>query len=268
MSTEPRCVPAPKDPYFRDAEQFFAVDKYMFSRRGCWLALSIDDVRYGNGIQLGMGSNDSTIKHNWVYQCYDAGITFQSWSIYNSDGSVQRKDSSYHNLEISENLIEFCCYNIEFFTTNYESNGSYSDYRDIRIINNVLRFSGYEWAYKQRPDPKMCSQIRGGQWAWVQDCEDFVITGNVFDCAGSNTVFWWWNDPSRGFNHNVDHPGLTVEHNTFYVVKPFTSDKSGMVFKDYAALTIYSEADARTAIAKFDKNPTAVVWIKQLAPEK
>ena len=49
MSNEPRCVPAPKDPYFRDAEQFFAVDKYMFSRRGCWLALSIDDVRYGKG---------------------------------------------------------------------------------------------------------------------------------------------------------------------------------------------------------------------------
>ena len=225
-----------------------------------------DDVRYGNGIQLGMGSNDSTIKHNWVYQCYDAGITFQSWSIYNSDGSVQRKDSSYHNLEISENLIEFCCYNIEFFTTNYEENGSYSDYKDIRIINNVLRFSGYEWAYKQRPDPKMCSQIRGGQWAWVPDTEDFVITGNVFDCAGSNTVFWWWNDPARGFNHNVDHPGLTVEHNTFYVIKPFTSDKSGVVFKDYSSLTIYSEADAREAIAKFDKNPTAVVWIKQLAP--
>ena len=45
MSTEPRCVPAPKDPYFRDAEQFFAVDKYMFSRRGCWLALSIAAAR-------------------------------------------------------------------------------------------------------------------------------------------------------------------------------------------------------------------------------
>ncbi len=39
----------PQDPYFRNAKQFFPVDKYMFSRAGAWLALSIDDVRYGKG---------------------------------------------------------------------------------------------------------------------------------------------------------------------------------------------------------------------------
>ncbi len=49
MSNATGSVPPATDPYFRDAQQFFAVDKYMFSRRGCWLALSIDDVRYGKG---------------------------------------------------------------------------------------------------------------------------------------------------------------------------------------------------------------------------
>lgn len=42
-------VSIPRDPYFRDAEQYFPVDKYMFSRAGAWLALSIDDLRYGKG---------------------------------------------------------------------------------------------------------------------------------------------------------------------------------------------------------------------------
>ncbi len=37
------------DPYFRNAPQFFPVDRYMFSRAGAWLALSIDNAKYGKG---------------------------------------------------------------------------------------------------------------------------------------------------------------------------------------------------------------------------
>lgn len=221
-------------------------------------------VRYGNGIQLGMGSTNSKISHNWVYQCYDAGITFQSWATDNN------QTSTYRNVEISENLIEFCCYNIEYFTTNMEGdNPAYSDYKNIHIVNNVLRFSGYDWGYKQRPDPEMCSQIRGGQWAWVEDCEDFLISGNVFDCAGACTIFWWWNDPSTGVNHNADLPGVTVEQNTYYIIKPFTTNKGVILYKDRNTyLTGYNEVQAREAIAKFDKNPTAFVWVTQLVPEE
>lgn len=37
------------DPYFRDMEQYFNIERYMFSRAGCWLGLKIDDPRYGKG---------------------------------------------------------------------------------------------------------------------------------------------------------------------------------------------------------------------------
>ena len=222
-------------------------------------------IRYGNGIQLGMGSIDSKISHNWVYQCYDAGITFQSWNT--------GKATYYHNVEISRNLVEFCCYNIEYFTTNMEGdNPAYSDYKNIHIVDNILRFSGYDWGYKQRPDPEMCSQIRGGQWAWVEDCEDFLISGNVFDCAGACTIFWWWNDPASSVNHNADLPGVTVEHNTYYIIRPFTTEKRNrcvILYKDrWDYLEVNRETQAREAIAKFDKNPTAIVWVSQLAPEE
>ena len=37
------------DPYFRKAPQFFDVSRYQFSRGGSFMALSIDDTRYGRG---------------------------------------------------------------------------------------------------------------------------------------------------------------------------------------------------------------------------
>ncbi len=38
------------DPWFRGAPQFFPVERYMFSRGGAWLGLSIDNVKYGKGM--------------------------------------------------------------------------------------------------------------------------------------------------------------------------------------------------------------------------
>lgn len=218
-------------------------------------------TRFGNGIELQLGSINSTVSHNWVYQCYDSGITFQSWN------TGTRQDTHYHNLTISDNLVEFCFMGIEYFTTNLEVNGSDSDYKNISITGNVLRFAGYDWGYKQRPDPQMCSQIRGGQWAWVPDTENFVISDNVFDCAYSCTIFWWWNDPNRDppFIHPEPHPGLTVEHNTYYISKPITGN--GMLYRNNEYIKVYNLADAQAAIAKFDSDPTAIVWISRIGRE-
>ncbi|MBO4330757.1 MAG: NAD(P)H-binding protein, partial [Oscillospiraceae bacterium] len=37
------------DPFFRNAPQYFPVSIYKFSRAGAWMALSIDNVKYGKG---------------------------------------------------------------------------------------------------------------------------------------------------------------------------------------------------------------------------
>lgn len=51
------------DPYFRNAKQYFPVDKYMFSRAGAWIALSIDNVNYGAG-ELYLTTNRGMRTHN------------------------------------------------------------------------------------------------------------------------------------------------------------------------------------------------------------
>ena len=215
-------------------------------------AMQFGETRFGNGIELQLGATNAKLCSNYVHQCYDAGITFQSWS-------SAKLDSHYHNIDISDNLIEFCTYGIEYFTTEFERNGLYSDYKDIAIKNNIIRFSGYEWSYNQRPDKWMISHIRGGQWAWVKDCSGFEISGNVFDCSRASIIFWWWHDEEKNYIRPEAHPGLTVKNNTYY--QGITADKRCMNYHINKPVYAEDEAGLKAAVALFDKDPAKVVWL-------
>ncbi|MBO4693286.1 MAG: right-handed parallel beta-helix repeat-containing protein [Clostridia bacterium] len=218
-------------------------------------AMQFDEVRFGNGVEIQLGATNAAVRHNYVHQCYDAGITFQSWT---SAGL----SSVYRNMDISENLIEFCGYGIEYFTTSFERNKLYSEYENIRIADNIIRFSGYEWSYEQRPDKWMISHIRGGQWAWPDDCKGFVITGNVFDCSRASIIFWWWHDDSKNFIHPEPHRGLTVKGNTYF--QAATADKRCMNY--HINKPVYAENidELKTAVALFDESPEEVVWVDRI----
>ncbi|HCH28286.1 MAG TPA: hypothetical protein DEW35_02140 [Ruminococcaceae bacterium] len=217
-------------------------------------SMQFGKTRFGNGIELPIGATRATVKNNYVYQCYDAGITFQSWS---SCG----KESHYHDIDFSENLIENCCYGIEYFTTNTEGSGLYSDYKNISFKDNIIRFSGYEWSQLQRPDPWMTSHIRGGQWAYMDDCENFTITDNVFDISRACIVFWWWHDESKNVIHPEPHKGLTVKNNTYYQAP--TPDKRCMTFHENIPVCAENEAEFLQAVKLFDKEPAKAVWLEQ-----
>ncbi|MCQ2455145.1 MAG: right-handed parallel beta-helix repeat-containing protein [Clostridia bacterium] len=213
-------------------------------------------TRFGNGIEYHIGATNATVKDNHIYQCYDAGFTFQSWST----GS----DTHYYDINFSDNLVENCCYCIEYFTTSgTKGSGSYSDYKNISITNNVLRFAGYEWSQLQRPDPWMTSLIRGGQWAYVPDCQNFKITDNIFDISKACVVFWWWNDPANGYIHTEPHNGLTVKNNTYYQAK--TSDKRIITYHNRSAIYGSDYSAFVSAIKKFDSAPKKTVWFDSIS---
>ncbi len=211
-----------------------------------------DQVRFGNGIELQLGIKNVTVKNNWVYQCYDAGVTFQTWTSANLD-------TYYHGIDFCDNLIEFCYYGIEFFTTCFESNGLYSEYKNIHFKGNNIRFSGYTWCHEQRPDKWMASHIRGGQWAYVKETEDFEISDNIFDCCRECIIFWWWHDESKNFIHPEAHNGLTVKNNTYYQGK--TDDNRCMTF--HVNTPIYAENgdELQKAIQHFDSKPEKIEWL-------
>ena len=211
-----------------------------------------DKVRFGNGIEFQLGVKEITVKNNWVYQCYDAGITFQSWTSANME-------SYYHNIDFCENLIEYCYYGIEFFTTCYEDNGPYSEYKNIRLNNNNIRFSGYAWSHEQRPDKWMASHIRGGQWAYVKETENFEVCDNIFDCCRASIIFWWWHDEAKNFIHPEPHNGLTVQNNTYYQGK--TEDKRCMTFHQNIPLYAENCDELTEAVKHFDSKPKKIKWL-------
>lgn len=217
-------------------------------------SMQFGTTRFGNGIEFSLGAVNATVRNNYIYECYDAGLTFQTWS---SCG----KDTYYHNIDFSENLIEKCCYGIEFFTTNTEGSGLYSDYKDITFSKNIIRFSGYEWSQMQRPDPWMTSHIRGGQWAYMDDCENFTITDNIFDISRASIVFWWWHDEKKNVIHPEPHKGLTVKNNIYYQAK--TPDNRCMTFHENIPVCAENEKEFLAAVDLFDKAPAKTVWLEQ-----
>ena len=61
--------------YFNDVKQYFTVEQHMFSRRGAWMALQADSVKYGKGalhLMTNRGSrNHSTERgYNLLYRIY------------------------------------------------------------------------------------------------------------------------------------------------------------------------------------------------------
>ena len=208
-------------------------------------------TRFGNGIQFGIGATNVKVKYNYIYECYDAGFTFQTWS-------SAKRSTHYYNIDLSENLIEKCAYGIEYFTTNTEGSGLYSDYKNISFNKNIIRFAGYEWSQFQRPDPWMTSLIRGGQWAYMDDCENFTITNNIFDISRACIVFWWWHDESKNVIHLEPHKGLTVSGNTYYQAR--TPDGRCMTYHKNKPVYAYNETQYQEAVRLFDSNPKAMYW--------
>ncbi|MBO4433018.1 MAG: dockerin type I repeat-containing protein [Clostridia bacterium] len=212
-------------------------------------------TRFGNGIEMQLGVKNVTTKNNYVYECYDAGITFQSWD-------SAELPTIYDGVYISENLIERCHYNIEFFTTQPERGGCYSELNNISIDNNILRFSGYCWSYEQRPDHWMTAQIRSSQLGWFDATDNFVINDNIFDCSRASIIYWWWHSTDGSYVYDFPHPGLCVYNNSFY--EAATPDARVMGYRYERPKYAYGITTFRTAVEVFDSSPKTVVWLDTL----
>ncbi len=135
-------------------------------------------TRFGNGIEIYGGLVNYIIDNCYVYEIYDAGITHQISG--STDGSYYMQDVYYTN-----NVIEKCIYNIEYFMTKNnvaDKNGDiplHERYlKNVFFTNNICRMAGYGWGV-QRPDGNVPSNIRG--WGTHNHAHNYVIEGNIFD---------------------------------------------------------------------------------------
>ena len=128
-------------------------------------------VRYGNGIEVAANCCNYIADHNWVYQNYDAGISYQAGTT-----SVQVID---FGVRFSNNLVEYCTYGIEYFLGVCRDTNIRNYQKDIEFSNNIIRYSGFGFG-EQRPDKKTSAAIKN--WpSHANDAEDFIVKNNIFD---------------------------------------------------------------------------------------
>ncbi len=132
-------------------------------------------VRFGNGVEVYGSCNGYYIDNCYIYQCYDAGVTHQ----YSRGGTNDVLDQ---NVEYTNNVIEKCIYNIEYFMGAADSSAALRYMKNILIKDNILAYSGAGWGMA----PDRSAQIKG--WQHYNRAENFVIEGNIFLMAEYYTL--------------------------------------------------------------------------------
>ena len=196
-------------------------------------------VRYGNGVEFVDLCSNITVEKNWVYQCYDAGLTHQS---SNNAGFY------VDNVTFRNNLVEYCVYNIEYFF-HTEKGG----YRNHLYEGNVLRFAGYGFGieYRLGGSDEVVASING--WRGTLPCQNFVIRNNVLDTSYRYLLVAPYNDGAKG---------PTVTGNT-WIQQADTYSAAGLMWdSDNAAQRVKLSASnltqLKSAVAVMDKAATTV----------
>ncbi len=197
------------------------------------------NVRYGNGFEVVDNCDTITVRDNWIYQCFDAGMTHQSSY---EPGSVQK------NIRFSDNLVEYCTYNIEYYVST--TNGTISD---TVYENNILRFAGCGFGALNRIGSNTSMSANICNYARSMPSSNFVIRNNVLD----SPEFFQMTVGCP--NEETGTKGPEVSGNTFIQKKSGV----GIYLQDGSIRrTVYAAElnELKTALTHFDKSPASVTY--------
>lgn len=127
-------------------------------------------TRFGNAIEIYGSCQNYTVKNNYIYEVFDAGITHQAYA---------RIPQFMTNVTYTDNVIEKCVYGIEYFLEQIEVPCE-SMMENILMENNFIRLSGYGWG-QQRHNVDTPAHIKG--WSYSNPSKNYVIKNNIFDRA-------------------------------------------------------------------------------------
>lgn len=203
-----------------------------------------DTVRYGNGFEVVDGCSNILVENNWVYQCYDAGITHQSSY---QPGCIQE------NIIFRGNLIECCNYNIEYYVS--QENGII---KETVYENNILRNAGYGFGSVNRIGSDTSELAHICCYTRNMPCENFVIQNNVLDTSSRYLT-------TIGSANNEKGLGPIVRDNSYIqrmnpdmmteVARVWDSDEGRKV-----PITVTNQSEMERAIAKLDASPRVIVF--------
>ncbi len=219
-----------------------------------WIGGSITTYgRLGNGIEFVNAYSNATVENCWIYQCYDAGYTFQNCAEHNTTPI-----NTEHNMVLSNTLIEYCNYNVEIFGPN---NGLITD---SKFENNILRFGGFGWGSINRIGSNDSAAgnmiLYKGTNNMPLNAKNFVITNNIFDtalrmlvsCPYPNTE----NGPTITGNTYNQQPGEKA-------VTAKVANKNATLIPFYIDYGCATQAELEASVKKVDTAPKAITLQKK-----
>lgn len=130
-------------------------------------SLLYERTRYGNGVEVWIGSSDVVVENNIIHDVYDAALTMQGSA--NSDGDGWR-DVTFRN-----NTIYRCNQSVEFWS---EAQGySAPGFVDCVVERNTCLFAGRGWSSAVRPDLDTGVHLLTYGWELPADIQ---VRHNVF----------------------------------------------------------------------------------------
>ncbi|MBQ6816658.1 MAG: hypothetical protein IJP26_05460 [Clostridia bacterium] len=151
-------------------------------------------VSLGNAIEFWYEAENVNVHDNYIFQCYDTGITHQG------------PNSKFNNIRYTDNLIEYCVWGIEAWTSHEEDQeGPDNTYGEVYIENNIIRHSGYGWGSLDRPDKNVYADIT---YSAGDHTKPLRISGNILDRTRRNAI---------NLNNFPDKSLLILTDNTFLI---------------------------------------------------
>ena len=130
------------------------------------------------------------VDNNYVYQCYDTGLSFQ----YTGKSDSSRKHAKVEKAVFTNNVLEYSNYNIEYWTStdsSDEEDRANTYINKFDVTNNIMRKAG-SGICETRPDKKQSAHIK----TWNQKQPNynivkdrFLIHNNIFDGATEQYVY-------------------------------------------------------------------------------
>ncbi|MBO7519646.1 MAG: hypothetical protein J6T73_02610, partial [Clostridia bacterium] len=209
-----------------------------------------DTTRAGNAIQQWNSTDKLTVDNNWIYQCYDTGVTYQGDDVnapgLDADGNTRVGDKAYYrDVSFTNNLIEYCCYGMELWHGD-NSAECLAKMENINVSGNIIRQSGYGWSAGQRPNKHGMAFYVGNRK--MVNAKNYKIQNNIFDVSKRAIIYW---------NFDGTMSGVTISGNTYY--QATNPSNEAMWYGPNRGAT--DQSSLLSAIAIADPSPVKVQWL-------
>ncbi len=197
--------------------------------------------RYGNAFQTWYMAENIDVNNCWIYEQFDAALTFQG------NGA---NPARFVNISFCDNLIEYSSMNIEFWVGRPNKDRHISTIDNILYKGNIIRFSGYGWAGRQREKLDNQAALLGWNYHY-ETMNNFVICDNIIDCADCHMIYTQGPDKQDG---------LSVYNNTYYQKKTSGFHNCVEIIKGLNIMPV-GEKELKEAILTFEKEPKLIKWL-------